>query len=310
MKKILAVLLAFALVGGAFAQVTTSVALDGVWTLVNQDLKAAGPYAGNTGATGLSLAAADEKATKGVDVSFGGMATTGNVTFSSFDAWLKLNDMVTIKFGNFGNYDFETTGYYKTDIGYFSQKNQLEAQISVAGASIYLDVPIGTAAGLLVDALETSEIFASYKIDQVGTVKAWAQLGLVTGGSNTFGGAFSLAAVDKLVFVVTGQYGSALTVGAWTQFTGVDNLRLRAEFYMSGSAFRVYGGVKYTLDPAMYVSSTVSYFSNSNYSASFQFAYTISGLMIGPKVAYGSTAATATAAALTWSVPLYYSVAF
>ena len=256
----------------------------------------------------MGISASDEEGTKGVDAGIGGWSTIGNVTFSSFDAWYKMNDMVTLKFGNFGNYAFETTSAWSGayDKGYFSQKNQMQVQVSAAGAQVYFDLPVN--GGLLVDALETSEIFASYAIDQVGTVKAWAKLGLVTGGTNTFGGAFSLSAVEKLSFTVSANMaGTVLDYGVWTVFSGVENVTLIAEFINVASAMNVYFNGAYKIDSAMTADLTAHYgVTGSAYDVRGRFTYNFgNGVRLRPYVKYASTAPN-----LTYALPIAWTVAF
>ncbi|MFZ4614679.1 MAG: hypothetical protein ACOYM2_00615 [Rectinemataceae bacterium] len=308
MKKILVVLLAFAMVFGAIAQGKISIALDGAWNLVNQDLKTSGTYAGNTGATGMSISAANEEGTKGVSAGIGGYSAIGPVTFSSFAAWYKMSDMVTLKFGNFGNYALETTSAWSGayDKGYFAQKNQMEVQVSAAGANIYFDLPVN--GGLIVDALETSEIFASYAIDQVGTVKAWAKLGLVTGGTNTFGGAFSLSAVEKLSFTVSANMaGTVLDYGVWAVYSGVENVTIIAEFINVATAMHVYFDGAYTIDSAMSADLTAHYrVTGSAYDVRGRFTYNFgNGVRLRPWVKYASTTPN-----LTYALPIAWTVAF
>ncbi|MEI6387935.1 MAG: hypothetical protein WCQ50_14995 [Spirochaetota bacterium] len=312
MKKILVLLLAFGLVFGAIAQAKVSIALDGIWTIVNQDVKAIGPYANNSGATSIGISASSENAVSGVDAGVGGMGAVGPLTVSSFDAWYKVGDMVTLKFGNFGNYDLETTSAWSGayDKGYFSQKNQMQVKVSAAGANIYVDLPVATAGGLLVDALKTTEILGSYAIDQIGTVKAWAKLGLVTGGSNTFGGAFSLSAVEKLSLTVSadmaGTGATALAYGVWATYKGVENLTVIAEFINIASGMHVYTDVGYNIGNGM-AADLAAHFgvTGTAYDVRARFSYDLaSGLRVRPWVKYAKAAPS-----LTYALPIYWTIA-
>jgi len=313
MKKLLAVLLALAVVGGfAFAQGKVSVGLDGTYTLINQDIQGVAGYNGNTGATDLSIAGSDEKGTKGVDLHIGDAAVTaGAFAVDEFDAWFKMfNDVVTLKFGNWSNCDFETSGPFKYDFGYLGASNKLEVQVyPVAGLTVYADLAYTKNATDLVNILEDTDLYASYAIDKVGKVTAWALLDLVN-DSNEFGGAFKFTGVENLSATVSVDYATALNLGVWASYT-VGAFTPKVEFDLVGTAWNAYAYCKYTANANIsaavtgYFDSTNAYFASA--SATYAFG---NGVSIGASAKYADGYDNATKNGFFWSIPLKFSVAF
>ena len=307
MKKLLAVLLALAVVGGfAFAQGKVSVGLDGTYTLINQDIQGVATTYDNTYATAFKVTGTTAEGDKGLTLVFTTPSATGPVSYTSYNAWFYMfNKAVKLNFGNYRDSGFRTvfsTGTF--DFGREAQQVQLGISVyPVAGLTVQADLAYSATATDVVDILTASNFMASYAIDKIGTVKAWALLG----ATNAFGGAFQFTGVENLEADVAVNYATNLDFAVYATYAlGAFTPYFEFDGTLAGSTFswEAYVEADYAINDNLSAEADFDYASSNAYAVS-ACAYWdfLNGVKIGAKAKYDGTD-------FTWSIPLKYSVAF
>jgi len=234
MKKLIVLLLAFAMVGAVSAQVTTAITLKGNVTIVDQAGNSVFAPKGN--GYDLFVLSAKNK-----DGTLGFALTDQNVLDGSFDTLRDWNVWGTGKFakviaGNLRNADFRLGHAYQgTD--YLGATDRITGYgllvetLPVNGLSFGVNLPIGTTADTFVNVLQNADIGAKYAKDAI-TAIAMVNLDLVAPAATIINAGVKYTGIKTLPITVLfkGQVNAndyRASVG--TDFTGVDKLDLYVE---------------------------------------------------------------------------------
>jgi hypothetical protein len=310
MKKLIVLLLAFAMVGAVSAQVTTAVALSGKVTLVDQAGNSLFDLAG-AGADTFTLSAKDKTGKYGFSL------TDGNV-LDGFGAFRDWNVWTTGKYtkvivGSLRNGDFRLTQAYG-GTSYLAATDRISGYgllvetLPVNGLTFGVNLPIGTTAGKFVDVLQNADLGAKYSKDAI-TAFAMLNLDLVAPKGTILNAGAKYTGVKNLPITALfkGQFdANTYAVSVGTDFTGVEKLDLYVEAdyqytagangftvfaegdyavtdaltaivggsFGDGNAYDVYGEIDYACLPGTTSSATIGF--NGAFYANLAFSYNIS----------------------------------
>jgi len=241
MKKLIVLLLAFAMVGAVSAQVTTAVSLSGNVIIVDQAGKATFAPNGN-GYDTLTLKASDK------DGNYGFSFTDQNLLDGSFDTlrdwtvWYKTANFKAFM-GNLRNGDFRLASVY----GYSSYMGStdrisgyglLVESLPKNGLTFGVNLPIGTTAANTVDVLKKADLGAKYAIKDVGTLFAMANLDFVT-PANVLNAGFNYTGVKGLNAILNfrGKFNAdQYNVYLGLDYTAIEKLEAYFEAYFQYNA--------------------------------------------------------------------------
>ncbi|HRY80021.1 MAG TPA: hypothetical protein P5117_05145 [Spirochaetia bacterium] len=244
MKKLFVLLLALAVVTGAFAQVTTSISLQGQVKVLNEDSQGQFVPKGDTYDTFTFKASTDTYGFSMTDTNWltGLTAPDGFQGFGDirdWNVWYKLADgKVKVTFGNLRDATFRTTlTGWLADFGAMDRiagYGLFTTWMPMDGLTVGLNLPFGLTAEDTADVLQKADIGLQYKIADVGTLNVLVDLNMV-GDDNVFELGFAYTGVENLTataiykgeldaeihsFVVEGDYVmDALEAGA--SFMGI-----------------------------------------------------------------------------------------
>ena len=251
MKKLLAILLALAVVGGvAFAQVTVAATASGGLTIFDQDASAVFARDGS-GYDVLTFKASKDKTSFAFNVdnwdSFAN-GTGGNFLIRDWN-FTTSNDWGKFIVGKVRNGDFRSSmayGYY-AKVGatrrFFggAAYGMLFETTGLGDLTLGLGLPITETAADTVAVLEKSNIGVKYAIKDFGTVKALAELNFTSGGKSRFAASADITGVKDLaanVYFMFDTNGNGLYVAGNAYYT-MDKLaiNLEAEYLMDWATF-------------------------------------------------------------------------
>ncbi|HWR12714.1 MAG TPA: hypothetical protein VN445_12895 [Rectinemataceae bacterium] len=234
MKKLIVLLLAFAMVGAVSAQVTTAITLKGNVTIVDQAGNSVFAPKGN-GYDTFTFSAKEK------DGKYGFAMTDQNVLDGSFDTLRDWNVWAVGKFtkviaGNLRNADFRLgQAYQGTD--YLGATDRISGYgvlietLPVNGLSFGVNLPIGTTAAQFTNVLQKADVGVKYTAKGFGTAFAMANLDLVTPATIINAGVnYNAIAKLPITLLFKGQVNAndyRASIG--TDFTGVDKLDLYVE---------------------------------------------------------------------------------
>lgn len=238
MKKILAVLLALCVVGGAFAQVTTAIAGYGEIDLYDQAGQATfAPY--GTGYDTFTFKATNADGNAGLSMTDGDWTTDSIFTIRDWSAWYK-GQFTKVILGKLRNADFRGTLPNGLYANYFFGMDRISGQgllieTTTLGAltlGVNLPAPIG---GMdAIDMLKNSDVAAKFAIENVGKVYFLYDLDLVDNAKATaVEFAFSFTGVENLTAsaIYKGAFGADTThYFALGADYAMDKLGLAVEF--------------------------------------------------------------------------------
>jgi len=235
MKKLIVLLLAFAMVGAVSAQVTTAVALSGAVKIVDE--AGSSIFAPNgAGYDTLTLKAQDKDAKYGFSVSDSNFLPS--IEIGSWNVWYKPSAMFKVVVGNFSNSDFRTsmngltysTGYWRNDniaAGY----NVLVEAFPMDGLTLGVNLPFSNVAKDTVDVLQSADLGAKYVLKDLGTLTALFNVDLVT-PANKLAVGFKFTAVENVTAfaIFDGAFdANTYKVGLGGDYSGIDKLWVGVE---------------------------------------------------------------------------------
>jgi len=257
MKKLIVLLLAFALVGAVSAQVTTAVSLSGHVTLIDQDAKSVFARDGS-GSDVLTLKASDADGKYGFAISDADVLTDGFNIVRDWNVWYKGTAGKAV-FGNLRNSDFRMTLPYwnVAQFGGFDRitgYGLLYETPTVKNLTFGVNFPAPETATSTVDVLKNADVAAKYS-DKNFTWMVLANLDMVTPNNVVFGGASFTGYKD---LVLTGLFKGAFDANNYgfaggVQYTGIDKFTFNVEgsYQTSGSVYDVWGQVAYAVTDAL-----------------------------------------------------------
>lgn len=321
MKKLIVLLLAFAMVGAVSAQVTTAINLSGGVTLVNEAGQSIFARDGS-GYDTITFKGSEKDGKYGFSIGYNNVLndlntnTFGNL--SSWNAWYK-GAYAKITVGNTSNGTFRAylAKYWKTAFGRASyiaatEKYGISAESTTLGdliVGVYLPVP--EAATNSVDMFKNMNFGVKYTMKDVGFAQAYVDLHT---GDNKVSGGFTYTGVKNFTGYVATELALDATkysFGVAAKYTGIDKLALLAQasdiINAGANSFDVYAEAGYDVTDAIFASAWGKFKSTgSAFSAGAFVDYSFAnGLTLEANGSY-DVAAAALAADLT----LYYGVSF
>ncbi len=257
MKKLIVLLLAFALVGAVSAQVTTAVSLSGHVTLIDQDAKSVFARDGS-GSDVLTLKASDADGKYGFAISDADVLTDGFNLVRDWNVWYKGTAGKAV-FGKLRNSDFRMTLPYwnVAQFGGFDRitgYGLLYETPTVKNLTFGVNFPAPETATSTVDVLKNADVAAKYS-DKNFTWMVLANLDMVTPNNVVFGGASFTGYKD---LVLTGLFKGAFDANNYgfaggVQYTGIDKFTFNVEgsYQTSGSVYDIWGQVAYAVTDAL-----------------------------------------------------------
>ena len=254
MKKLIVLLLAFALVGAVSAQVTTAVSLSGHVTLIDQDAKSVFARDGSV----LTLKASDADGKYGFAISDADVLTDGFNLVRDWNVWYKGTAGKAV-FGKLRNSDFRMTLPYwnVAQFGGFDRitgYGLLYETPTVKNLTFGVNFPASETATSTVNVLKNADVAAKYS-DKNFTWMVLANLDMVTPNNVVFGGASFTGYKD---LVLTGLFKGAFDANNYgfaggVQYTGIDKFTFNVEgsYQTSGSVYDIWGQVAYAVTDAL-----------------------------------------------------------
>jgi len=313
MKKLIVLLLAFAMVGAVSAQVTTAIGLYGEVTLVDQAGQGVFTDYGN-GSDTLTFKATDK------DGKYGFAATYNNVLAANLGGvrdWNVWGKMLggKLSVGNLRDATFRLTLPYWAGATIFGGTDRVSGQgvfyVSNAmnGLTFGVNLPYALVAGDTLDILQNADLGVKYDAKGVGTVFALMNLDLVAPAANVLNAGFKFTGMKALTATLIAQAkfdANTYKAGLGFAYTGVDKLtaNLEAAFTSTAgvSAYSVWAQGAYAVTDLVTATVGGSY-ANTGYDAYGAVAYSLgSGFSVEGKVGFNS--------ALYATAKLYYGVSF
>lgn len=253
MKKLIVLLLAFAMVGAVSAQVTTAVSLSGQVDLVKEDGKGQFVQWGS-GYDLLTFKATEKDGKYGISATIDGFldnsyldgidAAAAVPTFTNvlpqFRDWnfFGKGKFTKVFVGKLRNADFRTTLPYWPSYDVFGGTDRITGYgllvetLPMNGLTLGVNLPYGLTAANTVDVLQNADIGAKYDIKDVGSFKALVNLDLVAPTANIVNLGFTFTGVKNLTAVAIGQLkldANTYKAAVGVAYTGVDKLTVNVE---------------------------------------------------------------------------------
>jgi len=253
MKKLIVLLLAFALVGAVSAQVTTAVSLSGQVRLIDEALKSTFNDNGT-----VTLQASDKDGKYGFSISDYNVIADGFDSVGDWNVWYN-NSWGKMIFGNLSNGDFTlalpvgyTTQFENTE--YVEGYGLLYETPTVKNLTFGVNLPVPTAGEKTVDMLRTSNVAAIYS-DKNVTWVALADLDFVTPNNIVdFGLKYTGFPALTVVGLVEGQFDKAnYLLAGGLAYKGIDKVTLNVEasYQTKGGYYDAWGQVAYAVTSAV-----------------------------------------------------------
>lgn len=253
MKKLIVLLLAFALVGAVSAQVTTTVSLSGEVTLIDQAAKSVFTDYGN-GYDVLTLKASDKDGKYGFAITDSNVLDGGFNSIRDWNVWYK-GAAGKLVLGNLRNGDFRLTlpSWYTAQFGgtdRITGYGVLYETPSVKNVTFGVNLPIPTVATPTADVLRTADLGAKYS-DKNLTWIALANLNFVK-PNNIVNLGMSYTGFKDLTVVglFQGQFDVPnYKFAGGLEYAGIDKVTLNAEgsYQTQGGFFDGWGQVSYAV---------------------------------------------------------------
>jgi len=326
MKKLFALLLAFAVVGGAFAQVTTAISLSGSayierMTVGDGDILA---KLSPNGATYDTLKfKADKEGKYGFELYEKNVLADGFGAPDAWNVWYQYDlAKVTVGFLDGGSYvQYFNNGWIENydPQDKMTGKGVLAESKDFGGLKVAFFMPLN--GGLMSDEIQKAAVGLSYTIADTATIVAQANLDII-GEATSINAGFDFTGVAKLDVYGWGEYDTA---GDGTVGFGVGGQykeatwRAGAEFEGQSAtdlAFDVVANFRYYITPTFFAQVRPYFYSASNgmdgrYAVRAYANYAFgNGLAIEPMVGYDAKPDAAQEASLIHYVRLTYSVSF
>ena len=319
MKKLIVLLLAFAMVGAVSAQVTTAIALSGGVTLVNEAGQSIFARDGS-GTDTITFKGSEKDGKYGFSIGYKNVLNDANTntfgTLSSWNAWY-LGNYAKYKVGlGLGNSTFRTAlyKYWKTSFGrldgisgYGVSAESTKLGDLVVGAFI----PVPEAATNSIEMFKGADLGAKYTLKGIGVAQAYVDLAT---GANKVGLGFTYTGVKNLTAAAITSLGfeaKNYRFGASVKYTGVEKLTLALQgsdsLIAGANAFNVYAEGGYDVTDAIFASAWAKFVSTGNVFTAGAFVdYSFAnGLTLEANGGYDFAAKAANA-----DLTLYYSVSF
>ncbi len=244
MKKLIVLLLAFAMVGAVSAQVTTAIAASGEIDIIDQDL--AGAFADDgAGYDTITFKATEKEGKFGISVTEDNYID-GIGAPRDWTTWYK-GKFTKVSIGNLRNGDYRLTlpNWY-TNYGLggndrISGYGMLIQATPAAGLSVGVNLPYPTAGEDTLDTFKKADLGVKYDIKDVGTAVAMANLNLVDGKTAVnvgfkFTGMKDLTAVALFKYAqqakdgaTVASYADVTSAGLAFAYSGVEKLAIGLE---------------------------------------------------------------------------------
>ena len=318
MKKLIVLLLAFAMVGAVSAQVTTAVSLSGQVDLVKQDGQGQFVQWGS-GYDLLTFKATEKDGKYGISATIDGFldkslldGLNATPTFRDWNFMAK-GKMTKVFVGKLRNADFRTTLPYWPSYDVFGGTDRitdwglLVETLPMNGLTLGVNLPYGLTAANTVDVLQNADLGAKYAVKDVGTFTALVNLDLVAPAANVVNLGFTFTGVKSLTAVAIGQLkldANTYKAAVGVAYTGVDKLTVNVEGgYVSTAGvgtYSVWGQGTYDLTDA-FSATAGAFYGSAGYDvyANVDYAYG-NGLTSEALVGFDS--------ALHAALTLYYTV--
>ena len=276
MKKLIVLLLAFAMVGAVSAQVTTAIALSGGVTLINENGQSIFARDGS-GSDTITFKGSEKDGKYGFSIGYKNVLNDLNAdtfgTLSSWNAWY-LGKYAKVKVGQgLGNSTFRTAlaKYSKLAFGRLDGISGygIAAESTTLGdlvAGVYIPVP--EVATDSVDMLTGADLGVKYTLKGVGVAQAYVDLAT---GANKVGLGFTYTGVKNLTAAAITSLGfeaKNYRFGASVKYTGVEKLTAIVEasdsLIAGANSFDVYGEGGYDVTDAIYASAWAKFKSTGN----------------------------------------------
>lgn len=272
MKKLIVLLLAFAMVGAVSAQVTTAVSLSGAVTLVDEAGLGVFTPDGD-GYDMLTFKATDKDGKFGLSAT-DSMILSGDLTFRDWTVWGKiLGGKMSV--GLLRDATFRITLPYWSDWTKFGGTDRVSGMgayyVSNAmnGLTFGVNLPYSLAGGAALDTLKNADLGVKYDAKGVGVFALLMNLDLDAAPGNVLNAGFKFTGVEKLTATAIAQakfnantYKAALGIG----YTGVDKLEAYFEAaYLSTagvSTYSVWAQGDYAVTDLLVASLGGAYMSN------------------------------------------------
>ncbi len=313
MKKLIVLLLALAMVAGAYAQVTTSISLSGEVTLVDEAGKGVFTRYGN-GYDTWTFKASDKDGKYGISLTDQNILDDGGFVLRDWNFWWK-GQFTKVILGKLRNADFRMTVPYWASATIFGGTDRISdygvliETLPKNGLTFGVNLPFGTTAANTVDVLQNADLGVKYDVKGLGTFVALFNADFVAPAGNVLNLGGKITSVKNLTAVGIARlafdadtYKAALGFA----YSGIDKLaaNLEAAFtYTAGAiAYSVWGQGAYSLSDKMTATVGGSY-ADTGYDVYANLGYDY-GNGLSSEVGAGFNGALYAAA------KLYYSVSF
>jgi hypothetical protein len=312
MKKLIVLLLALAMVGAVSAQVTTSVALSGEVTLVDQAGNGVFTRYGN-GYDTLTLKASEKDGKYGFAFTEQNILDDGAFVVRDWTVWGKaLGGKLSV--GNLRNATFRLTLPYWAGATIFGGTDRVSGygvlyeSTAKNGLTFGVNLPYGTTAGAALNVLKKVDLGVKYDVAKVGTFIALANLDLVT-PNNVVNAGFKYTGMKDLTATALfqGKFdANTYKASAGFAYTGVKSLTANLEGAFTSTAgvaaYSVWAQGAYAVTDLVTATVGGSY-ANTGYDAYGTLAYSLgNGFSVDATVGFN--------AALYALANLYYGVSF
>jgi hypothetical protein len=331
MKKILVLLLALAMVGGAFAQVVVTVGASGSDYVIRSTAGASDPISSlspnGSGSDILTIKAADKDNKYGVLLQDRNLFSTAAFNMDAWNVWYDTGLGAKVTVGNLSGGSY-TIGLTNGFIGTYSPNDKVSGNGLLVESNTLGDLTVGLfmpqSGGKAIDTTFMASSFGlGYVVKDMVSVSALVNLGLASGAATDvnvgFDGSFGVAGLDAYGFV---DYSTAtatgITFGVGGQFKQPE-FRAGLEFEGNSAtklAYDVVANVRYYVMPTFFVQIRPMFYSTSNgmdgrYAVRALGNYALgNGLSVEVMGGYDAKPAATASASPIYYAKLGYSVSF
>lgn len=273
MKKLIVLLLALAMVGGAYAQVTTAVALSGGTTIIDQAGQSTFGMDGLWYDT-LTFKGAEKDGKYGFSVTYPDILNLDTVGVGGWNVYYVGNYVkYTIGQGlSNGTFRASLAKYWKTGFGRLdgiADKYGVSLQSTTLGDLVVgAFFPVLDVGGPFVNVLKGSDYGVKYTMKDIGFAQAYVNLAT---GANKVGLGFTYNGMKDLTVAAIGQVGidaKKYQVGASAKYTGVEKLTAMVQasdtVNAGANSFDVYGEAGYDVMDNVFASAWAKFASTGS----------------------------------------------
>lgn len=313
MKKLIVLLLAFAMVGAVSAQVTTAIGLYGEVTVIDQAGQGVFTRYGN-GSDTWTFKASDKDGKYGISLTDQNILDDSGFVVRDWNFWWK-GQYTKVILGSLRNADFRMTVPYWAGATIFGGTDRITGygvlieSLPKNGLTFGVNLPFGTTAANTVDVLKKADLGVKYDVKDLGTFVALFNADFVT-PANVLNLGGKITAVKNLTAVGIAQmkfdadtYKAALGFA----YSGIDKLAANLEAaytYTAGvSAFSVWAQGAYSVSDKLSATAGGSIANGGAYDVYAKLGYDYgNGLSSEAGVGFDG--------AFYGALKVYYSVAF